>query len=131
MKAFGADQRQTSAAREVMLSVRLESGDAWAFPYSYLVNISYERDANKLTVTFSSHRVIIHGERLHLLYEALLGHAAQFVQVRGEPIELRRRIDGAEHEITGEKPQPRVPALGIRRDPDDLFRRVWHDRIQA
>jgi hypothetical protein len=77
--AFGSDQ-SAPKTRELMLSLRQQSGKAEAFPYAYLYNVQKNSEGTAVTLTFSAHVVSIEGENLVGLYDALLGWGIQFVQ---------------------------------------------------
>ena len=90
VKAFGSDSPPEN--RETSLSIRLEGGSAYGFPYAYLVSMVLNPLTGLLILNFSSHKVTVEGKSLNELYSALLMQSVQFVQVNtGHEIEEGRQ----------------------------------------
>ena len=86
VKAFGSDSPPEK--RETSLSIRLEGGAAYGFPYAYLVSLALDPVIGALNLNFSSHKVTVEGKGLNDLYSALLMQSVQFIQVNsGHDIE--------------------------------------------
>lgn len=77
--AYGSDQ-PAPVNRELLLSFRRLDGSEEAFQYIHLYNVRRNKEATEVVLTYSNHVVMIEGERLTGLYNALLGCGIQFVQ---------------------------------------------------
>lgn len=64
---------------ELMLDVRLKTGDRVALPYSYLSRIEFDPSA-ALLLDFTATRLTIRGRNLGPLYNGLLMHKVTWIQ---------------------------------------------------
>ncbi len=62
------------------LSFVLKDGKCRSFNYAYIVTTEYNPDALQITIEFTSHTVVLKGEKLEGLYTDLLTHLPKLIQ---------------------------------------------------
>ena len=75
--------RGQNRGEEIAIDVRLRTGDAWAFPYSYMMALRLNADG-EILVFFSSHRMTIRGRNLRPLYDLLLQRQVAWIHESSE-----------------------------------------------
>lgn len=94
-----------------MLDVRLESGDRYGLPYTYLIWIRFDPSVGIL-IRFSSYLVLINGRNLRELYEALLQHRVEWVLAENERFDVGEESDPFISKIEVREPDPKVKSSG-------------------
>jgi hypothetical protein len=78
--------------------VRLRSGDAWAFPYAYLMALRLNADGEILAF-FSTHRMTIRGRNLRPLYDLIQQRQVAWIQEGSERHDFDEESETVIHAI--------------------------------
>ena len=90
--------RGQNRGEEIALDVRLRSGDAWAFPYAYLMALRLNADGEILAF-FSTHRMTIRGRNLRPLYNLVQQRQVAWIQEGSERHDFDEESETAIHGI--------------------------------
>ena len=90
--------RGQNRGEEIALDVRLRTGDAWAFPYAYLMALRLNADGEILAF-FSTHHMTIRGRNLRPLYELLQQRQVAWIQEGSERHDFSEESDTVIHAI--------------------------------
>ena len=71
---------------KALLNIKLQSRDAWAFPYTYLAHIQFIA-SGKLWLLYTTRAVLIEGRNLQELYETLVAGEVQWIREGNEKLE--------------------------------------------
>jgi hypothetical protein len=83
---------KTGHARVVTLELQSKTRDCWALSYAYLLSLHYDVTGS-IEIQFSSAKVVIEGQQLKSLYDALKEQTV--ISVREADLESERSNGGA------------------------------------
>lgn len=83
-----------SASNTRNLCLQMRNGDQIFLNYSYLISGEYSKEISTITLTFTTHMIVLHGSALDVLFHLLMDHIPRTI------VEIDERYASIETEQT-------------------------------